>query len=57
MPGDLLKAHQTLDTAVDRAYRKEPFPSERARVEFLFALYEKLSSPLAPAPKGRGKRS
>ena len=40
MPAPLLKAHQQLDRAVDRCYRPEPFPSDRHRVEYLFALYE-----------------
>jgi len=43
----LLKAHQALDRAVDKAYRKEAFTNERERVEYLFGLYEKLTSPLA----------
>lgn len=53
MPGDLLKAHQALDRAVDRCYRVTAFNSERERVEYLFALYEKLTAPLAitEAPK------
>ena len=51
MPPLLAKAHADLDRAVDRCYRKEPFPHDRARVEHLFALYEKLTAPLAPAPK------
>ena len=45
MPAPLLKAHQQLDRAVARCYRSEPFPSERHRVEHLFALYEKLTAP------------
>ncbi len=49
MPGDLLRAHRELDKAVDKLYRKEPFTSERERVEFLFALYESAATPLAPA--------
>ena len=57
MPAPLLKAHQQLDRAVDRCYRPEPFPSDRHRVEYLFALYEKLTAPLVaaakPARKGR----
>ena len=36
MPPVLAKAHAELDRAVDRCYRKEPFASDRARVEFLF---------------------
>jgi hypothetical protein len=43
MPAPLLKAHQQLDRAVDRCYRPEPFPSDRHRVEYLFALYEQLT--------------
>ena len=57
MPAPLLKAHQQLDRTVDRCYRPEPFPSDRHRVEYLFALYEKLTAPLVaaakPARKGR----
>ena len=57
MPAPLLKAHQQLDRAVDRCYRPEPFPSDRHRVEYLIALYEQLTAPLAaaakPARKGR----
>lgn len=51
MPANLVKAHAALDRAVDRCYRKEPFHSDRERVEFLFALYEKLTAPLAPTAK------
>jgi hypothetical protein len=57
MPAELLKAHQALDRAVDRSYRKEPFPSDRERVEFLFHLYEKLTSPLALQTPAKPKRS
>jgi MmeI, C-terminal domain len=56
-PAPLLNAHQQLDRAVDRCYRPEPFPSDRHRVEYLFALYEQLTAPLVaaakPARKGR----
>jgi hypothetical protein len=51
MPLPLFKAHRALDVAVDRCYRREPFTSERQRVEFLFALYEKLTAPLLAAAK------
>jgi hypothetical protein len=52
MPPALAKAHAALDQAVDRCYRKEPFHTDRERVEYLFALYEKLAVPLtAPAKK------
>jgi hypothetical protein len=55
MPPALAKAHANLDKAVDRCYRKEPFANDRQRVEFLFALYEQLTAPLA-AEKPRKKR-
>jgi hypothetical protein len=55
MPPALSKAHAELDRAVEQCYRPEPFRSDRERVEFLFALYEKLTAPLLPAtPKRRG---
>jgi hypothetical protein len=59
MPAPLLKAHQQLDRAVDRCYRSEPFPSDRHRVEYLFALYEQLTAPLVAAakPARRGRRA
>ena len=55
MPLPLYKAHAALDRAVDRCYRRQPFTSDRQRVEFLFSLYEKLTAPLIPAT-GKGKR-
>ncbi|MCC6125760.1 MAG: class I SAM-dependent DNA methyltransferase [Pirellulales bacterium] len=55
MPQSLFKAHAALDRAVDRCYRAQPFTSERQRVEFLFALYEKLTAPLIAAA-GKKKR-
>ena len=45
MPDDLRKAHQELDKAVDRLYRKEGFRSERERLEHLFGLYEQMTNP------------
>ena len=55
MPPNLRKAHQALDLAVDRLYRKAPFASERERVEHLFGLYEKLVAPLEAAAKVKVK--
>ena len=58
MPVNLRKAHQTLDRAVERLYRRSPFPSDRERVEHLLVLYEKMIAPLsAPKPKRRRRRS
>lgn len=42
--------------SVDRCYRKDPFPSDLARVEFLFQLYEQLTAPLLPASKPKRVR-
>jgi hypothetical protein len=55
MPADLLAAHRALDRAVDAAYRKAPFDTERSRVEYLFALYQQLTAPLIPAG-GKARR-
>ncbi len=49
MPPDLRRAHQALDRAVDRLYRRNGFASERERVEHLFMLYEKMRAPLESA--------
>ena len=51
MPPALVKAHAELDRAVDLCYRREPFETERQRVEYLFSLYEKLTAPLLSAAK------
>ncbi len=51
MPPKLVKAHAELDRAVDRCYRAEVFPSDRHRVEFLFAQYEQLTAPLVAKRK------
>lgn len=40
MPPKLVKAHNELDKAVDLCYRPQPFTTENARIEFLFALYK-----------------
>lgn len=55
MPPALAKAHAELDRAVEKCYRKEPFTSDRERVEYLFALYEKITAPLV-APKNKTLR-
>ena len=53
MPPALAQAHAELDRAADLCYRPEKFESDRQRVEFLFALYEKLTAPLLPAAKSK----
>ena len=59
MPADLRIAHEANDKAVDQLYRKEPFASDRARVEFLLARYEQITAPalaLAAQKPKRGKK-
>lgn len=57
MPPRLAKAHQQLDRAVERCYRREPFTNDRQRVEYLFALYEQLTAPLAVEKKTKKRGS
>jgi len=57
MPPELVQAHAELDRAVEKCYRPEPLHSDRDRVEYLFAFYEKLTAPLLSAtPKTKGRR-
>ena len=56
MPPNLRRAHHALDRAVDRLYRRARFTSERERVEYLFAMYERLQAPLTAEAAGKGKR-
>jgi len=56
MPADLVKAHADLDRAVDQCYRSQPFTSDRQRIEFLFALYERYTAPLLPMAKKEKRR-
>jgi hypothetical protein len=62
MPPELLRAHQKLDAAVDKAYErsggKKSYKSDAERVAFLFELYQKYTSLLPtekPKPKRRAK--
>ncbi len=56
MPPNLRRAHRTLDLAVDRLYLRAGFTSERARIEHLFTLYEKMRTPLETKIKSRKRR-
>jgi hypothetical protein len=51
---ELLKAHQKLDKAVEKAYGRE-FDNDTQRVAYLFELYQKLSGELFKDEKKRGK--
>ncbi|MGH8592682.1 MAG: type IIL restriction-modification enzyme MmeI, partial [Gammaproteobacteria bacterium] len=66
MPPELVKAHQTLDRAVDASYAcpepgrkgKKDFKSDAERVAFLFELYQQYTSLLPlEKPKKRRERS
>ena len=56
MPPDLRKAHQDLDRAVDKLYRRNGFTSERERVEHLLGLYKKMVAPVTAMVKPRRRR-
>lgn len=56
MPPILQKAHQALDKAVDRAYRKAAFNTDAERMSFLFELYQQYTSPLTATKKKRRAR-
>lgn len=58
MPPQLVRAHQTLDRAVDAAYGKKSFASEAERVAFLFERYQAITSLLpAVSAKKTGKKT
>ena len=42
MPSDLKKAHLSLDHAVEKLYRKEPFQSDHERIECLLEMYRNM---------------
>jgi hypothetical protein len=44
MPEGLQKAHQTLDTYIEQCYRAKPFESDEERLEYLFKMYEEMTS-------------
>jgi type I restriction-modification system DNA methylase subunit len=57
MPADLLKAHKTLDKAVDAAYGQQKFANEAERVAYLFELYEQYTKDeKAESPKLKAKK-
>ena len=59
MPLVLIKAHQKLDAAVDKAYElgggKKSYKNDAERVAYLFELYQRYTS-LLPAEKTKPKR-
>lgn len=53
MPPKLLKAHEALDKAVDKLYRKEGFKSDTERVAHLFELNRALTSLVTDEKKAK----
>ena len=56
MPPDLRRAHQALDRAVDRLYKRSGFSAERDRVEHLLVLYEQMRGQLGIGGADKPKR-
>lgn len=56
MPSALVKAHQTLDRAVDLCYRSQHFPNQTNRIEFLFELYDKYTAGMFQSVKKAKKK-
>ena len=56
MPPQLREAHRALDKAVDRLYRKAPFPDDSARLGHLLAEYEKMAAPTVDAKHEAAQR-
>jgi hypothetical protein len=44
MPEGLQKAHHALDRAIEQCYRTKPFESDEERLEYLFKMYEEMTS-------------
>ncbi len=44
MPDGLCRAHHEMDLAVEKCYRSKPFRSDEERLEYLFKLYEVMTS-------------
>ncbi|MGO9242532.1 MAG: class I SAM-dependent DNA methyltransferase [Bryobacteraceae bacterium] len=57
MPPVLVRAHATLDRAVDLCYRSNPFQDDLQRVEHLFDLYSRLCAPLVDGAGRTVRRS
>ena len=45
MPPDLLNAHEVLDRAVEKLYRKKQFESDQTRLQFLLERYKTMITP------------
>jgi len=56
MPPALRKAHSTLDTAVEKLYRPQPFVDDRERATHLLTRYEAMTAPLLALAQQKPKR-
>ncbi|MCS2776446.1 N-6 DNA methylase [Bacteroides fragilis] len=58
MPIGLRQAHKELDEAIERCYRLQPFANDTERLEYLFKLYEEMTTKetLFAKPTKRKKR-
>ena len=57
MPPILLRAHRSLDRAVDCAYRAKKFESDQERVSHLFALHRRITEPAIAAAQAKKLRA
>jgi hypothetical protein len=44
MPKELKEAHHQLDLAIERCYRLKPFANDTERLEYLFKMYEEMTT-------------
>ncbi|MBV5279337.1 MAG: class I SAM-dependent DNA methyltransferase, partial [Campylobacteraceae bacterium] len=44
MPEGLKKAHHALDKAIEQCYRPKPFETDEERLEYLFKMYEEMTT-------------
>ena len=58
MPSELKQAHKELDLAIEQIYRLAPFNSDEERLEYLFKLYDEMTTKetlFAKEKKGKKK--
>ena len=44
MPAGLKEAHHQLDLAIERCYHLKPFENDTERLEYLFKMYEEMTT-------------
>jgi len=50
------KSRSLVHALVDAVYRKQPFDTERHRIEHLFALYQQITEPLIAAMTQKSRK-